>query len=330
MIIDATLTVNGEHLSDIPFKLVDESKWGRRSPLRVIGEGYETPPEGVELTWVSVLERKAYHAQIGFDKSVLKELLDTPSPHERPLFTDLVITIAHGGKVAVWLHGILKQIRLHWAAAEEIALEELFPDDDSQNDSIDKWCDEYLSECSDEERSRLNSLDALPFDRMMTQYCYRLMPLMEHWQPGEAEWQHPADDEENVPVVDHIYISRHDGTHHKLADDTLTRHHMAGRPERIAMAWHAGKNEWSAHMWLDEELTASIFERLYGTHRDTRVDLILHFDPIQRHYELALFRYGMTQPQLLPPECWQIIVFKDQFEHYRSENYNQPSDAWRW
>ncbi|MBR6284396.1 MAG: hypothetical protein IKR25_08910 [Muribaculaceae bacterium] len=30
MIIDATLTVNGEHLSDIPFKFVDESKWGRR------------------------------------------------------------------------------------------------------------------------------------------------------------------------------------------------------------------------------------------------------------------------------------------------------------
>ena len=105
---------------------------------------------------------------------------------------------------------------------------------------------------------------------------------------------------------------------------------MARRPERIAMAWHAGKNEWSAHLWLDEELTAPIFERLYGTHRDTRMDMMLHFDPEQRHYELAMFRYGLANPIQLPQDCWQIIVFKDQFEHYRSENYDRPTAAWQW
>ena len=68
MVLEATLVVNGEHLPDIPCELIEESKWGSLSPLRVIGEGYETLPEGLELMWVSVLERKAYRAQIGFDK----------------------------------------------------------------------------------------------------------------------------------------------------------------------------------------------------------------------------------------------------------------------
>ena len=105
---------------------------------------------------------------------------------------------------------------------------------------------------------------------------------------------------------------------------------MAGRPERIEVAWHTGKSEWQAYIWLNEELTAPIFERLYGMHRDTRVDLLLHFDPEQQHYELALFRYGMKQPQLLPEDCFQLIVFKNQFENYRTDNYSQPSGAWIW
>lgn len=81
---------------------------------------------------------------------------------------------------------------------------------------------------------------------------------------------------------------------------------------------------------FDTQMLFLTFNQIYGIHRDRCIDLLVHCDPEQRHYELALYRYGMQQPHLLPEESYQLIVFKNQFEHYRSANYAQPNGAWVW
>ena len=45
-------------------------------------------------------------------------------------------------------------------------------------------------------------------------------------------------------------------------------------------------------------------------------------DAQKKKYELSLFRQGLKEPQVLPEEAYQLLVFKSQFENYRSDNYS--------
>ena len=49
-----------------------------------------------------------------------------------------------------------------------------------------------------------------------------------------------------------------------------------------------------------------------------------------KKYELALYRYGLKEPQVIPEDVYQLLVFKNKFEDYRSDNYNQERGAWIW
>ncbi len=73
-----------------------------------------------------------------------------------------------------------------------------------------------------------------------------------------------------------------------------------------------------------------MFERSYGNHPDTNVDFIIRIDPYKKKYQLALYRYGLKKPVTISEDAYQMIVFKDLFEYYRSDNYDQPDGAWDW
>lgn len=88
--------------------------------------------------------------------------------------------------------------------------------------------------------------------------------------------------------------------------------------------------ESSVYLWLDSTIIVHIFERFYGAHPDTKADFIIRIDPENKKYELALYRQGLKEPVVIPESAYQLIVFKNKFEDYRSENYNQPRGAWIW
>ena len=59
-------------------------------------------------------------------------------------------------------------------------------------------------------------------------------------------------------------------------------------------------------------------------------DFMIRIDSEKNKYELALYRYGLKEPQVISESAYQLLVFKNKFEYYRSENYNQPRGAWIW
>ncbi len=330
----ALLWYKPDEALEVPKRYPYSGKWGEIISTHLLDEDLFPMPYNIDMVWLSIVERQFYSLEADLPTERMEQLWQQSDPESgEPQFSHIVVGMAPYGQAAVWLRGFNKSVLVSWLQGEptEVDMADFMPTNPAV--TLDENCDFYINnDAYVRENLEQNGLPPRGlFDRMMAQYCYRIVPLFEHWQPNEEEqWRRYADDEERVPEVDHIFISRCDGTHHKIADDSLTRHHTAGRPERIAVAWHAGKSEWTAYLWLDESLTAPLFERFYGTHHDTRMDLMLHFDPEQRHYELAMFRYGLAKPMQIPPECWQIIVFKNQFEHYRSENYDRPTAAWQW
>lgn len=82
--------------------------------------------------------------------------------------------------------------------------------------------------------------------------------------------------------------------------------------------------------FLDFESSVIILEKFYGAHPETKADFIIKIDAENKKYELALYRQGLKEPVVIPESAYQLIVFKNKFEDYRSENYNQPRGAWIW
>ena len=163
----------------------------------------------------------------------------------------------------------------------------------------------------------------------MKQFSYRYLVFFEKWKKDEEKWEKYAEND-NVPVFDFIEESLYDGTHDKLHDGGLMKYHQAGKPKKLRVEWHIGKSEYSAYFWFEDERIREVFDRFYGAHPDTKTDFIIRIDAEKRKYELALYRYGLKEPQVIPEDVYQLLVFKNKFEDYRSDNYNQERGAWIW
>ena len=130
--------------------------------------------------------------------------------------------------------------------------------------------------------------------------------------------------------IDHFAMEYADGMCNKNIDIASLRYREAGMPKKLALKWHIKKSDYSAYFWFEDERIREVFDRFYGAHPDTKTDFIIRIDAEKRKYELALYRYGLKEPQVIPEDVYQLLVFKNKFEDYRSENYNQERGAWIW
>lgn len=177
-----------------------------------------------------------------------------------------------------------------------------------------------------------NSVNIPPysfFDNQMKQFIYRYLVFFDKWDNSKKVWQKYSGDEAG-PIFDFIEEYLFDGTHDKLHDGSLMKYHEAGKPKKLRIQWHIGKSEHSAYFWFEDERIRDVFDKFYGAHPDTKTDFIIRIDAEQRKYELALYRYGLKEPQIIPEDVYQLLVFKNKFEDYRSANYNQERGAWIW
>ena len=153
---------------------------------------------------------------------------------------------------------------------------------------------------------------------------------------NDCKYLHQYNYRYNISIMDfeHKLISVKDtnfnGCFSKMNDGSLLTHHNGGIPKKVSLEWHIRKSEYTAYFWFEDERICTIFERFYGAHPDTKTDFIIRIDAEQKKYELALYRQGLKEPQIIPEDAYQLLVFKNKFEHYRSDNYNQESGAWIW
>lgn len=191
---------------------------------------------------------------------------------------------------------------------------------------------DYICELKDEIKRLVCTHESsiISSNLYFNQFTYRYQLLFETWNEGkEVKWQKYKEDEIK-PGFEYIEESLFDGTFDKLHDDGLLKYHSAGKPKKLAIKWHIKKSEYTAYFWFEDEKICSIFERFYGAHPDTKTDFIIRIDAEKKKYELALFRQGLKEPQIIPEDAYQLLVFKNKFEDYRSDNYNQERGAWIW
>lgn len=121
-----------------------------------------------------------------------------------------------------------------------------------------------------------------------------------------------------------------DGSMRQISEDSFLNYSNRARPSKIELGWSAGNDDYSAYFFMNECDQLGIFNRFYGLHADTKSDFIFNIDVDAKEYSLAMFRQGLKEPVVIPESAYQLIVFKNKFEDYRSDNYDQPRGAWIW
>lgn len=150
---------------------------------------------------------------------------------------------------------------------------------------------------------------------LMKKYAYKFVPMV----GGDHEID-----------LSYIRVSLSDGSKFSMNESLWTKIQYVAKPSKLALTFRMDSSDYYASVWFDGEKMIEIFNRFYNSHPETKSDFIIWMDPENNRYELGLFRQGLREPIIIPEAAYQLIVFKDKFEDYRSPNYNQQSGAWIW
>lgn len=328
-IVHGVVSYNKDDKRNIKKKYPFQSEWGYALPInntfdRIVGCLL------IEIAWISAVEEKTYF----YKKNICTENF-IPSSDKIKQADSInklfIVGMAPYGGIAFWLSNPQKSVLIEWGKAEVSKRKYSEFISAYETISLHEICKRYIS---DDRFIRKNlQANGLPphdlFDNYMKQFTYRYQVMYEYWSDDKEKWQKYYG-EEIIAVCDYIEEALFDGTHDKLHDGGLMNYHQAGKPKKLAVKWHIKKSEYTAYFWFEDEAIRNVFDRFYGAHPETKTDFMIRIDTEKNKYELALYRYGLKEPQVISESAYQLLVFKNKFEYYRSENYNQPRGAWIW
>lgn len=299
----------------LPFIMPSDTLWGEKVEI----EGFEITQGNeceLEISWISLKTRKTFY---------YRTLIQIPENIVALDFVTMIIGLSCNGEVVVWLNYDKQAIVIHYNKGIDITSD--FTDSmvteaglKDRNgrliDSVEKLCADSLDKFKELPGFDLSLIpEGDYYERIMRQYNYQF--VLEGLTHDIAQ----------NAVID---VACFDGTFNKLEDGSLLQYHSSGVPCKISVQFNVRNTEYSACFWLDDEEITRIFERFYGAHRETKTDFIVRIDAENRIYGLALFRQGLREPVEIPASAYELIVFKNRFEDYRSDNYSQPRGAWIW
>lgn len=304
-------------------------EWGEILSTEILSRENYPMPIKLDIAWLSIVEQQFYQLETDLPAEQLQSVWSQASPET---FSHIVLGMAPYGGVALWCVGNEKSVLVKWMHAKTNEVN--FKDFKSgvQYTTLEDYCTRYL-ERSPLAKEHLENEGVPPrdlYDNYMKQFTYRYQIGFGQWDEDKKEWI-PYDDKNNQDTeFDYIDEALFDGTHDKLHDGGLMNYHEAGKPKKLAVQWHIGKSEYTAYFWFEDEEIRAVFDRFYGTHPETKTDLMIRIDTEKKKFELALYRYGLKEPQVISESAYQLIVFKNKFEYYKSENYAQEKGAWIW
>lgn len=319
--------------ADIPQQYPFGGPWGGIS-VDIVTIREEMPlPKSLEILYLSVVENMFYYLNLPINPRVLEKIIDETYEKTESTLINIIVGMAPYGNISIWLGNNRKQALLGWLKTGEIQLpmsDFILERDDL---SLSDYCQSYIENDSfvkkNLEENGLPPRDL--FDNYMKQFTYRYKVEFGHWDIDKEEWKkHDDKEKKTLQEFDYIEEALFDGTHDKLHDGGLMNYHQAGKPKKLAIKWHNKKSEYTAYFWFEDEEIRTVFDRFYGLHPKTKTDFIIRIDSEMNKYELALFHYGLHETQIIPERVYQLLVFKNKFECFRSENYNQERGAWIW
>lgn len=305
--------------------------WGRVSHVELREDDTALLPSGIHIIFLSLLERNFYIVNEDLPQSPLYELWEDVDVSNEKVFDSIVVGMHPGGGVAVWALGNKRSAVVYYTRGHEISvgISQFMPG--RHGYTLDGICDYYIGNVP--AAKKIMSTKGVPpfefFAGHMKQFTYEYVVHFANWNDESRLWE-DYDENDMKPELGFIEESLLDGTFDKIHDQRLLGFHKAGVPEKMLISYHVGKSEYNAFFWLSGNQCLQAFKEIANDNRSVKLCLSVFID-----YESNVFHFFLKNEQsclgkLLPETMFQIIVFKNDFEYYRSNNYNQPRGAWVW
>lgn len=301
--------------------------WGELSPVVDIDGDALPMPHLLVQRWWSPEELEFYNAVVPIDTERAEKLWNAQENNPRLKwqssrmpsckYSHIVIGMAPYGGTAIWLAGDMKSTLLQYVHAEAV---EVTPEI-------------FTKLCNDNAYAR-RGIELPPqslFEGWMRQYNYRYVPLEEYWDGNS--WQVFDNNDLYYDDIDVISLQdkRTDGTYNLSEDLEQLDHMTTALPRHFCVHWQVGGKDYEAHYWVDDQALARLFNRFFNLHPESKADLLVRIDIRAHRYELALAdSEELLKPETIPAEVYQMLLFENNKEFYKTENYAQEKGAWRW
>ena len=323
----AVVWTDEENSSSLPYTTWIGGEWGESENQAIPFQDESLLPENLSACWLSLTEGKFYLVNESLDNHKIEELykkLSEISDSE----VSFVIGLGHGGFCTLWIRNSVKSIKIgsFWGEETDLPMEEFLPAGPAF--SVEDYCGIMLKQAGTRSEMSANEIDRVQKNRDRL-YNYRIVVDFEDERKNEDAKE---TDTSKLPKaeIEALNISCVDGSFDKSDTEGLLKSHEASKPGKIMVAWKEGKSQYRAYFRFDEERLSEIFDRFYGAHRETKSDFILRLDARDKKFGILLYRMGLKEPMELTEDTFELIVFKNKFEYYKSDNYSQPIGTWVW
>lgn len=333
MLHDATLLYGegDEDYIDLPESLPLMGGWATGCSMKDSDEKHPLPT-GVDLTWLSLTEKKFYYCCEELNMAEVEALWNEKDEEEKPAFDTFVVGFAPQGRVAMWMKGPLRKEQVMWGEASEaeVDMEEFLPERPDQ--TCDAYCQYYLDDMT-EVAQNLHAIglpSATELDDMMKRYIYCYDVALRHYNEAERKWEKLPEGSPQT-TLQAVQDMRTDSSFSRLGGMQLTDYHRAAQPLSICVKWLEGEtSDYTAYLYLSPASFRPLMEMACIEDEDEPFSIEIAIDATQNKFQLVLRSQWVPKGIVVPDDFVQVIVFRAGFEYYRSPNFRLGSGAWTW
>jgi len=299
----------------IPKSIPFAGTWGQSSATHILNNSLFPAPNSIDIIWLSLAENQFYSLEAALPKEKIESLLAEIDGDTKKQKYELIIAgMAPYGGLAVWLSGRGIKTEVAWLQAEptEVAWKDFSPSPHSRYKTREEYVENRFKECEDAyENFQKNGLpDRMLFERYMQKFNYRITPKFEN---KEA-------------VFTKINLFYYNGELNTTNSGEHALNAMRGKPYKIVLKWSIGKTEYGGYFWTDEKKIIETFANFYGDDTQKEGNLVIEIG--KSNDQFNFFLQDDTMVELPFVDDVQIMVFKNKYESFRSDNYDRPPGSW--
>ncbi len=266
----------------VPSTSIVENGWGELGSTHIVGKDFKPVPVKLSITWFSYFENKFYSGEsaLSYDK-ILKHFQDgfqSPTKKEPREYTRLMIGLAPGGEVSLWIRGGGRVLEVDHFIAKETEYDwrsVLKNDKISRNQFVEMAMQREAGIAAVAKLREPGVAEGL-VKKYRTRY---------HWQPEVSE-----------QTVSYLWVETFNGERDFIEFRPIeTAHQDRALPQKISVVWSSlteDDKRYVAKISFDEEETYKVFDKLValnGAKTDQPTLLKLQIDIDRKTNKLVVY-----------------------------------------
>ncbi|SIT01480.1 Protein of unknown function [Zobellia uliginosa] len=259
--------------------------WGMTSTTHVSGEDFKPVPDSFSISWLCLAERQSYSGTFDLPVKKLDSLFKTGFKdrlNRQKTYNKLIVGVAPGGVVVVWISGGDLELEIGRYQAEKIPpidIKSYMPSSDYKD--TDDFIDFQLSTLDETAKAALD-VNNIPFGQW------------DKWRKRYT-W-HPSFKFKNNQKLRNLVFNFYNGEGFfiKKPNPILTEDRSWGVPKYIKPTWYAGDTLYGAIIELDETETFEAFQHIFEQENSAHPQFMVEVDKYNSEIKVYLKNEART------------------------------------